>query len=215
MKRKFIKKIAISLMTTLIITSMYTISASAKWVKDSKDNWSWNQDGTNAVGWKLIDSKWYNFNESGHMSIGWINDNGLYYFTNSSGEMQTGNVKIDGKMYTFSNGGAMLYSDSISVKNTNSYSTIGYVATNSDSLNVRLDATLSSDIIGTVANGSEIKITDNEKDGFYPIIFNDKKGWVSSQWISFNKINNTSIQTIINQPVTYSNTIANVNIPPI
>lgn len=187
MKEKFIKKTVLTIMSALIIISMYSISASAEWDKDLKNNWSWKENGTKVVGWKMIDGKWYHFNESGHMSTGLISDNGFYYFANSHGEMQTGTIKIDGKIYTFSNNGAMLYSDSTIPKKTSIHSSIGYVTTNSDSLNVRSDATLSSDIIGTIAKGTEVEIVDDEKNGFYPITFNDKKGWVSSQWISFYK----------------------------
>lgn len=207
MNSKFIKKTMLTIMSTLMIMSTYSISALAEWNKDLKNNWSWEENGTKVVGWKTIDGnwyyfdkngimsigwntidgKWYHFSESGHMSIGWIVDNGFHYFANSHGEMQTGTIKIDGKIYTFSNNGALLYSDSTIMKNTDVKSITGYVTTSSESLNVRSDATLSSDIIGTIAKGTEVEIVDNEKNGFYPITFNDKKGWVSSQWISFNK----------------------------
>jgi hypothetical protein len=259
-KREFLKKVIVSGMTMLIITSMYTVSASAKWIEDSGDNWSWMEDGTKAVGWKainsnwyyfdsygvmntgwelidgnwyylnndgamytgwkLIDGKWYHLNENGQMSIGWINDKGIEYYTNSSGEMQIGTVTVNGNIYTFSDSGAMLNGNSISQEkkadlgdvakgNNSSRSSIGYVSTNSDSLNVRSDATISSDIIGKVAKGAEVKIVDDEKNGFYPIILSGKKGWVSSQWISFDGADNTSTQTIINPPAINSDSSIN------
>lgn len=247
MKREFLRKIIVSGMAMLIMTSLYTVSASAKWVKDSKDNWNWSENGERAVGWKAIDGnwyyfnkdgimytgwlkdgekwynlssggqmdvgwkqidgKWYYFNENGQMSIGWINDNGIQYFANSSGEMQTGTIKIDEKTYTFSESGALLNSNSTSQEqkaDSANNSNVGYVATNSDSLNVRSDATLSSDIIGTIAKGAEVKIVDDEKNGFYPIILSGKKGWVSSQWISLKASDNTSTQPATNPPVVES-----------
>lgn len=248
MKREFLKKIIVSGMITLIVANIHTVSASAKWVKDSKDNWNWVEDGGKAVGWKSIDGKWYYFNtdgimytgwlkdsgewynlsnngqmnigwnkidgkwyyfnENGQMSIGWINDNGTQYFTNSSGEMQTGIIKVDGKEYTFSESGELLNGGSTDSANKSS---IGYVTTNSDSLNVRSDATLSSDIIGTIASGAEVKIVDDEKNGFYPIILSGKKGWVSSEWISLKASDNTSAQSIINPPVVGSSNINSNN----
>lgn len=247
MKREFLKKVIVSGMTMLMVTSIYTVSASAKWVKDSKDNWNWMEDGDKVVGWKNIDGswyyfdkdgimytgwlkdsgawynlsgggqmdigwnqvdgKWYHFDGNGQMSVGWINDNGIQYFTNSSGEMQTGTIKIDEKTYTFSESGALLNSNSVSQglkpASTDSvnHSSVGYVDTNSDSLNVRSDATLSSDIIGTIAKGAEVKIVDDEKNGFYPIILSGKKGWVSSQWISLRELDNASVQSVINPPI--------------
>ncbi|MDR3596174.1 CHAP domain-containing protein [Clostridium sp.] len=275
MKREFLKKIIVIGMATLIITSMHTISASAKWIEDSQDNWNWIEDGTKAVGWKAVDGNWYYFNNdgtmytgwlkdngiwyslssggqmntgwklingkwyyfnndgtmyagwlkdngnwynlssSGQMSVGWINDNGIEYFTNSNGEMQTGTVTIDGKVYNFSDSGAMLDSDYVNQEkrpdlgnetkvNDAMHSNIGYVSTNSDSLNVRSDATLSSDIIGSIANGAEVTIIDDEKNGFYPILLSGKKGWVSSQWISLEGSDNTSTETIVNPLVANS-----------
>ena len=221
-KKEFIKNIIKVGMATLIITNMYYIPASAKWINDPKNNWNWIENKVKATGWKKIDEKWYYFNNDGimstgwlnyngkwynlsnsgamntgwkeiggkwyhlntdgAMSIGWIDDNGTRYFTNSSGEMETGTLRIDGEIYTFSDSGAMINNDEGDRKTR-----IAYVSTNSDSLNIRLKATTSSDIIGTVAKGAEIEIIGNEENGFYPIIINKKKGWVSSKWISFEK----------------------------
>jgi uncharacterized protein YgiM (DUF1202 family) len=240
-KKEFVKKIIIVGITTLIITNMYYIPASAKWINNSKGNWNWLDGGVKATGWKEIDKKWYYFNEDGTMSTGWLNydgkwynlsssgametgweeinkkwyhfnsdgimsngwidDNGSRYFTDSSGEMQTGTLGIDGKVYTFSDSGAMLndkeiiqemqpvLADVSNVKsdNSDSYGRIAYVSTNSSSLNIRSEASISSEIIGTLRNGEEIKIIDDEKDGFYYIIVNGAKGWVKSKWVSFEK----------------------------
>jgi len=240
-KKEFLKKIIIVGMASLIITNMYYIPASAKWINNSKNNWNWiegavkatgwkeidknwyyfNEDGVMSTGWikynenwynlsssgilntgwKEINEKWYHFKEDGIMSIGWINDNGNWYFTNSSGEMETGTIGIDGKVYTFSDSGTMLNDKGIiqqiqiepevvgnikSDKNDGKVR-IAYVSTNSDSLNVRLEASISSAKIGTVAKGAEVKIIDDEKNGFYHISTNGTNGWVSSSWISFEK----------------------------
>lgn len=246
MKREFIKQIIITGITTLIITNMYYIPASAKWTKDSQNNWNWIEDKGKAVGWKEIDNewyyfnsdgvmntgwlnyngdwynlsssgimdkgwkevdeKWYYFNSDGKMVVGWVNDNGIWYYTNSNGEMQTGTFEIDGRVYTFSASGAMLDDNEVTqetktgavdVSNvkTISDSRVAYVTTNSDSLNIRSEATTSSDILGALAKNSEVKIIGDEKDGFYPIISNGQKGWVSSKWISFEQPEDTSAST--------------------
>ncbi len=241
MKKEFLKKIIIVGMTSLIITNMYYIPASAKWINNSKNNWNWiegevkatgwkkidkdwyyfNEDGVMSTGWikynenwynlsssgslntgwKQIDKKWYYFKEDGAMSIGWINDNGNWYFTNSSGEMETGTLGIDGQVYTFSDSGTMLNNKviiqqiqtepevvgNIKSDKNDSKVQIGYVSTNSDSLNIRLEASISSAKIGTLAKGAEVKIIDDEKNGFYHISTNGTNGWVSSSWISFEK----------------------------
>lgn len=241
MKKEFIKKILIVGMTSFIITNMYYIPASAKWINSSKNNWNWvdeevkatgwkeidekwyyfNEDGIMSTGWlyyngkwynlsssgametgwKEVDKKWYHFNEDGIMSIGWIYDNDSWYFTNSSGEMETGTIGIEGQVYTFSDSGAML-NDKETIQKTRSgledlnnvksdksdtQERVAYVSTNSNSLNIRSESSISSGIIGTLLNGEEIKIIDDEKDGFYHMIINGTKGWVKSNWVSFEK----------------------------
>lgn len=247
MKKEFVKKTIIVGIATLMITNMYCIPASAKWINNSKDKWSWVDGEIKATGWKEIDKKWYYFREDGVMSTGWlnynekwynlsssgimetgwkeinekwyhfntdgvmnsgwINDNGTWYYTNSSGEMETGTLGIDGKVYIFSNSGVML-NDKETIQNTqpglkavsnvkndksdksdksDDNERVAYVSTNSNSLNIRLEASISSDIIGTALNGQEIKIIDDEKDGFYHIIANGTKGFVKSSWVSFEK----------------------------
>lgn len=246
MNKEFLRRIIITGMATLLITNMSYISASAKWVNDSKNNWSWLEDKTKTIGWKEIDKRWYYFNKNGimstgwlnyngvwynlsssgsmyigwknidgkwyhfkddgAMSIGWINDNGTWYFTNFNGEMETGNLGIDGKVYNFSDSGALINdkeiiqeiqpgSEDVSNVKENSDSRIAYVATNSGSLNIRLDATTSSSIVGTLAKGTKVKIIDDERNGFYPIIAEGKKGWVNSKWISLEKPENDEPNT--------------------
>jgi hypothetical protein len=192
------------------------------WKEIDKKWYYFNEDGIMSTGWINYNEKWYNLSETGEMNIGWINDNGTCYFTNSSGEMETGTIGIDGEVYTFSDSGAMIDENNIikeihpvankiiDVKDEESNEDnendskicIGYVCTNDNSLNVRLEATISSDIIGTVAKGSEVKIIDDEKNGFFPILIYGKKGWVKSTWISFEKpkdsINDTNCTSNLN-----------------
>jgi hypothetical protein len=176
------------------------------WLNYNGDWYNLSSSGIMDKGWKEIDGKWYYFNLDGKMVTGWINDNGTWYYTDSNGEMQTGTLEIDGKDYTFSESGVMTDDNEITqetqtgaadVSNvkTNSDSRVGYVSTNSDSLNIRSDATISSDILGSLAKYSEVKIIGDEKNGFYPIISNGQKGWVSSQWISFEQPKDISAST--------------------
>ncbi|AVK48862.1 ligand-binding protein SH3 [Clostridium sp. MF28] len=236
MNKEFLKKIIITGMTTLMVTNMCYISASAKWINDKNNGWSWldgdikttgwkeidekwyyfntdgimktgwlsdngkwynlSNSGEMTIGWKKVGEKWYHFNNDGVMSIGWVNDNGTWYYTNFSGEMETGTLGISGKVYTFSDSGEMLNgnteqiesgSENVNGVKDDTNSRIAYVATNNDSLNVRSDASTSSDIIDNIYRGAQVKIVDDEKNGFYPIIINGKRGWVSSKWVTFNK----------------------------
>lgn len=181
-------------------------------------NWyNLSSSGAMDTGWKKISGKWYNFDSTGKMSIGWINDNGTWYFTNSTGEMETGTLGIDGVVYNFSNNGQLLKNEKSntetqgglgagsSAKNDDGSRT-AYVSTNSDSLNVRADAVISSDIVGTVSKGEQVKITGDEKDGFYPLVINGKKGWVSSKWVSFTKPEGTQTTPITSTTQTAQNT---------
>lgn len=181
------------------------------WIKLNEKWYNLSGGGEMETGWKKIDEKWYHFNSDGTMSIGWVNDNETWYFMNFSGEMETGTITIDGQAYTFSASGALTNGketiqqiqenskdvsnikteDNIETAAKNDESSnqirIGYVSTNGDSLNIRSEASISSGIIGTINKNKEVKITGAEKDGFYPAIINNKNGWVSSKWITFEK----------------------------
>ena len=162
---------------------------STGWLNYNGKWYNLSSSGTMETGWKEVNGKWYHFNSDGIMSIGWIDDNGTWYFTNSSGEMETGTLGIDGKVYTFSDSGAMLNNketiqkiqpgleavSNVKSDKNDSQVRIAYVSTNSDSLNIRSEASISSDIIGTLAKVHEIKIIDDEKDGFYHIILMEQK----------------------------------------
>ena len=244
MKKEFIKKLIRVMGLTLIITNINYVPVSAKWIKDSKNNWNWLENNAKATGWKeidknwyyfsedgvmktgwiklsekwynlsdsgvmetgwkKIDEKWYHFNPDGTMSTGWFNDNGTWYYMNFSGEMENGTIGIDGKVYTFSSGGELISGKEtiqVNSKDLNNVETavadnseknddknrIGYVDTNGDLLNIRSEASITSDIIGTIAKNKEVKITGDQKDGFYPMVLNNKSGWVSTKWITFEK----------------------------
>lgn len=186
------------------------------WKEIEKKWYYFDENGIMKNDWIKLNEKWYHLNSDGTMSTGWLKDNGTWYYMNFSGQMEIGTIGIDGKVYTFSASGAMIndkettqviQSDSkdVVVKNNTSNKTeenigapavtgnndnetrIGYVSTNNDLLNIRSEALISSEIIGTVARNKEVKVIGDEKDGFYPVIVSNKNGWASSKWISFEK----------------------------
>lgn len=107
MKKEFLKKIIITGMTTLMVTNMCYISASAKWINDKNNGWSWLDGDIKTTGWKEIDEKWYYFNTDGIMKTGWLSDNGKWYNLSNSGEMTIGWKKVGEKWYHFNNDGVM------------------------------------------------------------------------------------------------------------
>lgn len=107
MKKEFIKKLMRLLGLTLLITNINCIPASAKWIKDSKNNWNWVESDVKATGWKEVDKKWYYFDQDGIMKTGWLKLNEKLYNLADSGDMETGWKKIDGKWYHFNSDGTM------------------------------------------------------------------------------------------------------------
>ena len=149
-----------------------------------------NESGVMQSGWINIDNKWYLFNEQGKMQTGWIEDNGTWYYADITGRLEKGDISIDGKIYSFAENGSLL--DGLNIvkdesASVESYMKVGYVNTNSDLLNVRSSSNLNSSIITKLPRGSEVTIIGEISNGFYPIDFNGKTAWVSSDWISFEK----------------------------
>lgn len=165
------------------------------WIKDNDKWYHISSDGSMDKGWKEIDGEWYMFDEHGVMCTGWIEDKGTWYYADINGRLEKGDISIDGKIYTFAEDGAMLNGLDVGSKNESTdkplidvnYSKTGYVNTNSDSLNIRSSANLNSSIIDKLPKGSEVNITGESQNGFYPIDFNGQTAWVSSEWISFEK----------------------------
>ena len=167
------------------------------WVNDNDKWYHMSSNGVMDTGWTEIDGEWYMFNDNGVMCTGWISDNGTWYYANLNGKLEKGSISIDGKTYIFAENGAMLGGSSSEnipsdyiqseTESQAGYTKRGYVNTNSDSLNVRSDASITSSVIDKLPKGSEISIIGDSQNGFYPIMLNDKKAWVSSDWISFEK----------------------------
>ena len=167
------------------------------WINDNEKWYHMSESGVMDTGWlKDSNDKWYHLSEGGEMNIGWISENENWYYMNSSGVMETGEIEINDNVYIFSNNGVLLNSKSVSSdtnKNnqTNSenkdQSRKAYVVTESNSLNIRAEASTSSIIIGTLPKGTEILVDNSDINGFLKVSFNGTDGWVSSSWISFDK----------------------------
>ena len=102
------------------------------------------------------------------------------------------------------------------------YTITGYVNTNSGILNVRSDSDVNSAVLGKLPRGTEIIITGERKNGFYPIKFNNMTAWVSADWISFDKpVDNnesffnssseTNKDTVVDRKESEENSIENTN----
>ena len=172
------------------------------WIKDNEKWYHISQGGAMNTGWiKDSDGQWYYLGENGEMNIGWISENENWYYINPNGIMQTGDLELNGNLYTFSNSGVLLNSQSISYDelNNSNYNSMknnpqdknqprkAYVVTESNPLNIRAEASTSSNIIGTLPKGTEILVNSYDIDGFLKVSSNGVDGWVSSSWISFDK----------------------------
>jgi hypothetical protein len=81
------------------------------WEQDSTGWWYQYADGSYAIGWALINDKWYYFNSSAYMHTGWLYDNNhqaWFYLDPVSGAMRTGWVHADGYYYYMDSAGKML-----------------------------------------------------------------------------------------------------------
>lgn len=108
MKHKFLRKlIAISVVTSTLITTLSPIEASAAWAKNDYGNWIYTEGYSYATGWREVSHIWYFFDNNGEMKTGWVQNNGQWYYMDLSGAMQVGVMQIEGKTYLFSPYGAM------------------------------------------------------------------------------------------------------------
>ena len=108
MKKEFLKKVILAAMVVSVVDKVTITEAHAAWQQNKDNQWSWSENEKKAVGWKLIDNKWYSFDDNGIMRTGWFKDNdNKWYYLMPSGEMKTGWL-LDGKWYYFSSSGAMV-----------------------------------------------------------------------------------------------------------
>jgi hypothetical protein len=88
----------------------------------------------------------------------------------------------------------------------------GYVATQGDDLNMRKEPNTSSEVLDKIPNGTQLDVYSCETSGWYQVIFNNKKGYVSAEFIkkidsyggaeSAPQANEYGFYPVFNQPIT-------------
>ena len=172
------------------------------WFKDIDGKWyHLSSSGSMNTGWlKDSNEKWYYLSDSGAMVTGWIILDGNKYYLEPNGEMATGKITIDGKEYDFGESGALTEGDSSvndpsldkeeSIPDGSIVEEIrkkAYVVTESSPLNMRLQPSSDSKVVITIPKNSEVTVIGKENNGFYKVEYNNKTGYASSKWISFDK----------------------------
>ena len=87
------KKRLFALLAAGMVGLSVPFTVSASWKQDSKQNWSWVENGKKATGWKKINGKWYHFEPYGVMDTYWIVLDDKTYYLGEDGAMRTGWVK--------------------------------------------------------------------------------------------------------------------------
>ncbi|BCZ49041.1 hypothetical protein psyc5s11_51080 [Clostridium gelidum] len=115
--KKIARKLIITSLLAVSIIGIMPIGASAEWIKDSKQSYTWVENGVKAQGWKVIDHDWYNFRNDGIMQTGWIKYGESWYYLWSNGTMAHDTWFSNGAFwYYFDSTGKML-TDSATVGN--------------------------------------------------------------------------------------------------
>lgn len=81
---------------------------SGTWQRDAIGQWAFAENGSYAVGWRLIDNAWYFFGTDHVMTTGRQFVNGIWYYLNPNGKMVTGWKLVSGKWYYLRSWGGML-----------------------------------------------------------------------------------------------------------
>ena len=81
---------------------------SGTWQRDAIGQWAFAENGSYAVGWRLIDNAWYFFGTDHVMTTGRQFVNGVWYYLNPNGKMVTGWKLVSGKWYYLRSWGGML-----------------------------------------------------------------------------------------------------------
>lgn len=161
------------------------------WFSYNNKWYHFSNNGSMDIGWITCNDKWYHLSNDGSMDIGWLEDNKDFYYLNSEGEMIIGNFYVDSDLYNFSESGKLIskeISSSISSNGTsNEECRTAYVITESASLNIRKEPSMSSEILGSVPKNIKVNVMGNESNGFYKIQYKNILGWASKEWIDFTK----------------------------
>lgn len=108
MKKAFLNKIVIGVMTAATITTFTPLGVSAA-TNNSINNNSYNAvlNKISNTGWVLDNGTWRYVDKTGDVKTGWIKDNGKWYYCDNTGVMQTGVINVNNKTYCLSTAGAM------------------------------------------------------------------------------------------------------------
>ena len=90
------------------VYSYASADGSGIWRKDAVGQWVFEENGSDAVGWRCIDGVWYFFGTDHVMTTGWQFVNGVWYYLNPNGKMVTGWKLVSGKWYYLRSWGGML-----------------------------------------------------------------------------------------------------------
>ena len=108
MKKAFLQKVVVGIITATTITTLTPLGVSAA-TNNSIDTNSYNFTLNKILktGWNYENGNWYCFDKMGNMKTGWIKDNDKWYYCDNTGVMQTGVINVNGKAYCLNNSGAM------------------------------------------------------------------------------------------------------------
>jgi uncharacterized protein YkwD len=108
MKKAFLKKIVVGVITATTMTTLTPLGVSAATNNTLDTNsYIFNLNNVLKTGWSKENGAWYYFDKMGNAKTGWVKDNGKWYYCDNTGEMQTGVIKVNGKTYCLNNSGAM------------------------------------------------------------------------------------------------------------
>ena len=109
--KKFIKKIAIAMLTGTLVFAVVPATVQAAGWKQNKNGYWWQENDYSYPRnqWKTIYGKQYHFNSSGYMDTGWEKIDGKWYYLGSKndGAKKTYWQKVYNKYYWLGNDGAM------------------------------------------------------------------------------------------------------------
>jgi len=108
MKKAYLKKVVVGLITVATITTLTPLGVSAA-TNNSLDtnNYQYFLNQILKTGWSYENGNWFCFDTMGNVRTGWIKDNGKWYYCDNAGVMQTGVINVNGQTYCLNKSGAM------------------------------------------------------------------------------------------------------------
>ena len=197
MKKAFLKKIVVGIITATTITTFTPLGVSAA-TNNSIDtsNYKFTLNNVLKTGWNYQDGKWYYLDQFGNVRTGWIKDNGKWYYCDNSGAMQTGVIKVNGKTYYLNKSGAMETGKVIINNKTYKCSSNGQV------IGVKAPA------VDKVFDNNNIIVKDSNQNS---TVINSNNNQSTTNTENTNTTNNTVSTTNSNNTVDGNTTAVNTN----